>query len=93
MQKSVNITFNLPANWEAVTPVRQDSVGSDYGYATWIWTSGENSMQTKARYRVQGDEIPASQYQAYRNFLNNIRRHDLREIRFVRSEAPVAENR
>jgi len=93
MQKRVNITFNLPSNWESETSVRQDSVGSDYGYATWNWRSGENSMQANAFYSIQGEQIPASRYQEYRNFLSNVRRHDMQEIRFLRSDAPVAENR
>jgi len=91
MLRDVNIVMNLPDSWNPETPSYHDSVASEFGKASWEWETAGTQFHTHARYLMNDEEIPPAKYDAFREFLDQVRYHDLQEVLLRKEERPVAD--
>lgn len=65
--------ISAPAAW-------RDTVSSQFGAAGWQWSFDGSTLMALKEYFFTGNEIEPGRYPAFRQFLDNIRRSDNREL-------------
>lgn len=82
LKNELNLTVNLPNGWIPAQPTLLDSLTSPFGMASWSWSwSSDSSLfSVNTTLRLSGQDIVPEEYKAFREFLDDIRERDLREV-------------
>jgi len=79
-RRELHLTVNLPGGWTVDTPAFSDSLASPFGSALWSWTTRDNVLHVHLCTRMMGDDVKPQHYQGFQDFLDRIRKGDLREV-------------
>jgi hypothetical protein len=82
----LKLSINIPDSWEIPTPVRNDSVLSDYGKTFWKWQKNENGFIVEHEFSLPGTPVPEDLYADYRDFLEAVNEQDNVPVVLVRKE-------
>ncbi len=76
---SARLRILLP---EGILPTApgKDTVHSQFGSADWQWSCNGSTLTASKEYFFIGDEIEPKAYPAFRQFMDNIRKSDNREL-------------
>jgi hypothetical protein len=80
MQRELLLELTLPPDWHVAGGIRTDSTGSAFG---WWRTEVSPTARGAHIHRVvslEGGEIAPSAYVAYKEFLDTLRRSELRTV-------------
>jgi hypothetical protein len=72
----LKLAINVPDSWEISTPVRNDSVLSDYGRTFWKWQKTGKGFSVEHQYNLPGFPVPKDLYTDYRDFLEAVNEQD-----------------
>lgn len=82
----LNINVDLPSGWVMHTPAYRQAVPSPFGSAFWEGEFEENTYSCRMVYLVEDEDVMPEDYPRFREFLDHIRRGDLREVIFRRNK-------
>ncbi len=82
----LNLTVELPNDWEVRMLMPSDSLVSPFGKTSWSCINYENKFHVHINCYIYGESIDPQHYQDFQNFLDGIRERDLREVILSESE-------
>ena len=82
-----DITVNLSQDWAGVS-ILSDSLMSPFGSAYWNWSADGDVLRIQSTYSLSGDDVKPEDYCVFRDFLEDIRERDLREVVLRRNKHP-----
>jgi transglutaminase-like putative cysteine protease len=80
MHNEVSLAVTLPPGWGVVNPEISDAFYSAYGSVNWTCVALGSVLRLRSGYSFMGDEIPASKYGEFQQYLDAIQIRDMRVI-------------
>jgi len=84
MQQQVNLTVNIPQNWQVSTAEENKTIQSDFGEATWRWYTNDNKLHIQTLFILKGDDIDPSEYPKFKSFLREVKLQELKQVVFTK---------
>ncbi|HEX9972815.1 MAG TPA: transglutaminase-like domain-containing protein, partial [bacterium] len=79
-KSELNLTVNIPDEWEIKTRNSSDSLVSHFGKATWDCSVHEKILNVRITSFLNGTAVQPGQYREFQDFIDRIKAKDLREI-------------
>jgi hypothetical protein len=80
MQQQVNLTVQIPDNWQITTRNEDKTLRSDYGEASWRWYTNGNKFHIQNLFILNGDDIEPSNYSKFKSFLKEVKLQELKLV-------------
>ena len=80
MQKQVNLTINIPKDWQVKTEGEDKNIKSDFGEASWRWYTRDNKLHIRNLFILNGDGVDPIDYPEFKSFLKEIKLQELKQV-------------
>jgi hypothetical protein len=80
LNTELGLAVHLPPGWAVSTPMSSDSLATPFGRAYWTCSVNGSTLTVRSGHTFLGEEIAASEYLKFQEFLDEMQRRDARVI-------------
>jgi transglutaminase-like putative cysteine protease len=85
-QSEFRLTVHAPLGWQYQVATATDSAQMSWGRSVWQYTTQPDVARLQMHVTLQGEDLLPAHYPAFRDFLDNLRMREWREITLSRSK-------